>query len=222
MKKELIIRGIIVIIGTLLLGVGTGFLRLACFGSDPYTSMNAGVSGLLSISLGRYQFLENAVLIAVMLFISKELVGFGTVFNMIFVGYSGDFTIWILKEPLQSAFGTIEGCELPIWIRIVFFLIGFLMFCFFIAAYIAANLGIAAYDALSIILEKASKEKISFRTARIMIDCLAVGIAFITGLCQGIQWQIIGVGTICIACFSGPLIAVFREWVSRKIGVEEK
>ena len=56
MKKERMIRGIVVIIGTLLLGVGIGFLRLGCFGSDPYTSMNAGVSSLLSMPLGRYQF----------------------------------------------------------------------------------------------------------------------------------------------------------------------
>ena len=217
MKKERMIRGIVVIIGTLLLGVGIGFLRLGCFGSDHYTSMNAGVSSLLSMPLGRYQFLENAVLIVIMLFISKELLGFGTIFNMIFVGYSGDFTIWILKKPLQAVFGTAEGSELPIGVRIVFFLIGFLMFCCFIAAYMAADLGIAAYDALGIILEKASKEKIPFKIARIIIDCIAVVIAVATGLSQGIQWQIVGIGTICIACLAGPLIGASREWVAKKI-----
>ncbi len=217
MKKEIVLRGMIVIISTLALGIGVGFFRISCFGSDPYTAMNTGVSSLLAIPFGRYQFLSNAILILIMVFLSRELVGFGTVFNMIFVGYSADFVIWILKTPLQSAFGTAEGIELPIWIRLVFLFFAFWIFSFFIASYIAANLGIAPYDALSIILEKACAGKITFSIARIIVDCVAVVIAFLTGFYQGIQWQIIGVGTICIACLSGPLIQIFRNWVEKKI-----
>ena len=217
MNKEAGLRGFVVVISTLAVGVGVGFFRISCFGSDPYTAMNAGVSSLLSMPFGTYQLLFNAILIAAMVFWAKELVGFGTIFNMIFVGYSADFTLWVLKMPLQSAFGTAEGSELPVWIRILFLFLAFWMFCLFIAAYIAADFGIAPYDALSIMLEKACKGKIPFKMARIIVDCIAAAIAFISGISQGKQWQMAGVGTICIACFSGPIISRVRDWVGNRI-----
>lgn len=217
MKKETVLRGIIVAISTIALGIGVGCFRISCFGSDPYTAMNSGMSNILQMSFGGYQLMINAILIVIMLFVARELIGFGTVFNMVCVGYSADATLWLLKPLLQSLFGTAEGTELPIVVRVAFLCLAFFMFCFFIGAYIAANLGIAPYDALSIILEKFCKGKLTFRMARIMVDCLSVLIAFAAGAYKGIQWQIIGIGTIGIACFSGPLISICKDWTEKKM-----
>lgn len=51
-QKQYGLRILFVIIGVLLIGIAIGMLRLSAFGSDPFTVMNLGFSGLLSWQFG--------------------------------------------------------------------------------------------------------------------------------------------------------------------------
>ena len=59
-------------------------------------------------------------------------------------------------------------------------------------------------------VETLTKGAIQFRIARIILDAICVSIAFFTGTQAGIQWKIIGIGTILLTFCTGPLIQFFR------------
>ena len=71
-------------------------------------------------------------------------------------------------------------------------------------------MGMSPYDAVGYIIEMLTKGKVSFRAARITSDIVCVSIGFATGLQTGIQWKIIGIGTVVSAFCTGPLIQFFR------------
>ncbi len=75
----------------------------------------------------------------------------------------------------------------------------------------AADLGIAPYDAAAYVLLKAIKNRIAFRWARITTDvvCVAVGTIFCL-IAQNELSAIVGIGTIITAFLTGPLIQFFR------------
>ena len=63
---------------------------------------------------------------------------------------------------------------------------------------------------LGVRMETLTKGPVQFRVARIILDAVCVGIAFFTGSQAGIQWKIIGIGTILLTFCTGPLIQFFR------------
>lgn len=69
--------------------------------------------------------------------------------------------------------------------------------------YIVAARGIAPFDAIPIIVEERTNGKVSFQTARVVTDILAIGI----GLAFGAT---LGVNTLVSGFFMGPLIQFFR------------
>jgi uncharacterized membrane protein YczE len=79
-----------------------------------------------------------------------------------------------------------------------------------------ADMGIAPYDSVAIIIEKLTHQKIPFHKARILSDVVVViiGIIFATASGAGI-WSVAGIGTIINACFNGPLIQFFKTKLER-------
>ena len=85
-----------------------------------------------------------------------------------------------------------------------------------LALYMVADMGIAPYDSVAIIIEKLTHQKIPFHKARILSDVVVViiGIIFATASGAGI-WSVAGIGTIINACFNGPLIQFFKTKLER-------
>lgn len=207
--KIYLIKGISVIIGIFMVGIAVGLFKFSEMGADPFTAMNTGISFWISMQFGTLQLIVNAVLLIFIFFFKKQFIGFGTIFNMIFVGYTADFTLWILNKCPFS---------LSSWeIRILLLMTATLFICMGDALYISADMGIAPYDAAGYIVEILTKKTISFRTARILLDIICVSIGFLTGLQTEIQWKIIGIGTVLLASCTGPLIQFFRIHWSDKL-----
>lgn len=200
MKKMQMKTVVLMILGVICIGISVGLLKLSSFGTDPFACMNTGVSAHLPISFGTYQLIVNIVLLVFMILFYRQGLGLGTVVNMVGVGYVTDFTIWIM-----SKLGiTIEYLE-PMWIwRIVCLLAGLVVLCFGIALYMGCNLGIAPYDALGIIVEQSTKERVKFKWARVITDiiCVTIGISFGGPL---------GIATVITAFFTGPLVSLFAD-----------
>ena len=80
----------------------------------------------------------------------------------------------------------------------------------------AAELGVSPYDSVAILLEKQTKGKLPFRTARVLSDvtCVVIGVAFCL-LGKNELREIVGLGTILNALFNGPLIQFFRGLLDR-------
>ena len=75
------------------------------------------------------------------------------------------------------------------------------------ALYQTADMGVAPYDALSIVLSR--KSRLSYLRCRILTDSLCAFAAFLLG-------GLIGVGTLVCALGLGPFITFFSEKVAKR------
>ena len=79
----------------------------------------------------------------------------------------------------------------------------------------AANMGLAPYDAMAFIIEKLAK--IKFRNARIIVDSTALILAVIVTMPDGRTLQVIGIGTVILALGLGPILAFIMENLARPL-----
>lgn len=191
------------ILGILFIGLCVSFLRLSGFGVDPFSAMNLGISGFIGWSFGTWQLLMNAVILVIVFFQARHCIGAGTIINMIFVGYIADFVCWLAQDVVQI--------EMSLLLRIIALVLAQLMASMGVALYMVADMGIAPYDSVAIIIEKLTHQKIPFHKARVLSDVVVVivGIAFAIASGAGI-WAVAGIGTVINACFNGPLIQFFK------------
>ncbi len=207
--KGYLLRGLAVVIGIFMVGIAVGFFKIVEMGADPFTAMNTGISSMIGMQFGTLQLIVNAVILVLVFIFKRQFIGFGTIFNMVFVGYTADFVMWLMAK-WQITFHTLP-------IRIMILVIAVLLICIGDALYISADMGMSPYDAAGYIVETLTKGKIQFRIARIILDIICVAVAFLTGIQEGIQWKIIGIGTVILAFCTGPLIQFFRIHWSDKL-----
>lgn len=197
-------------IGVIILSLGISINKGSVLGMDTYTGMNTTVADYFKLSLGNYQLILNIILLLSMFLFGRYLLGLGTVLNMVFVGYLVDFFLKMFDGTVLSF-----DVEKPMWVRVVLLLVGTLILCLGASLYMTADLGVAPYDALAIMISDHSK-KISFSVARITTDviCVIVGLIFGTVLGPYPFGAIIGIGTVLTAFGTGPFIDFFNKTIS--------
>jgi uncharacterized membrane protein YczE len=196
-NKKLFCRILYVIIGNTIISVGLTFMRYSSLGLDPITCLNTGITKQIGISFGTWLLIINIIMLIGVFIFDRSKIGFGTLYNMIAIGYTSDFLLWFIKKiPLFESFS--------IQIRIVTFVIGLPVLYFGAAVYIETNMGTAPYDAIAIIIAEKIKKQNWFRWIRIGTDTLCV----IGGI---LTQSDVGIGTLLTVLFAGPLIASFRK-----------
>ncbi|SER89854.1 Uncharacterized membrane protein YczE [Gracilibacillus ureilyticus] len=207
MKNITWLRFNMMIIGNLFIGIAVALLRISELGTDPFSTINLGLSGFLGISFGVYQLGFNAILLIVILVLYRSSIGIGTLVNMVGIGFISDFFVYgyffIFEDP---AF---------LFIRIVMMLSAVFFASMGVALYITPNLGMAPYDALAFAIEKVSGNKIRFPVARIATDITCVVIGFSFG-------AIVGVATVIFAFFTGPFVQYFRKKIAEPLLAADK
>lgn len=190
-----------VITAVIFMGLALSFLIRLNFGTDPCSAMNLGISRHLHLSFGTWQVIFNLILFVLVILFDRSQLGWGTLANMLLVGYSADFFKWLFDLILpDNAFASLG-------IRIVVLIPSLIIFILSAAVYMAVDLGSAPYDAIVFII--ASKlEKVPFRIIRILWDMTACIIGFLLG-------STIGVVTVVIAFLLGPVIAWVKEKINR-------
>ena len=213
MKKsdEMFVRRIIMMLaGILFISLSVGLYRLSGFGVDAFTCMNLGISGYLNMQFGTWQLIMNAVILVILFFQGREYIGAGTIVNMVFVGYGADFFCWMVQD--------LAHMEMSFSLRIGALVMGCLFASLGVAFYMVAEMGMSPYDSVAVLLEKLTHGKIPFQYARVCSDITVVIVGIIFCLAAGNSlWTIIGLGTICNACFNGPVIQFFRTHVSEPL-----
>ena len=202
MKKKhsvsnLVWRTLMSFVGITILSLGTAFLRGGQVGLDPFTATNTGISGHLSMSLGVYQLLANAAIFIFILIMDRHKIGIGTLLNMVLVGFEVQWFIALY----QQIFGTHANTIVIISDLIV----GLILFTLGASMYMGADLGVAPYDAIAPILS--DRLHTQYRTIRIAQDILFMIVAYFIG-------GPVGVGTVIVAFFTGPLITFWDNHVS--------
>lgn len=209
-RKRLVKRSVMMLTGILFISICVGCYRLSGFGVDAFTCMNLGISGFLEMSFGTWQLLMNAAILIVVFFTVRKCIGAGTMVNMVCVGYGADLICWFVNDRLRL--------EMTMPLRIAALLAGCMFAGLGVAFYMVAEMGIAPYDSVALIIEKFTHNKIQFQYARVMSDvtCVVIGIVFCLTAGNNL-WLIVGIGTLCNAFFNGPLIQFFKKHISEPL-----
>ena len=198
-KDKFLIRLAVVVFAVIMMGFSLSWLLLADLGPDPYTMLNSAVSQRIGISLGTWQALFNFILLVGVLIFGGRNIGFGTLANMVLVGYSIDFFSWVWAQVLPMEIFDKFSVKLLVMIPAL------LLFILSAAVYMDIDMGSSPYDAIPFIIFE-HFNKLSFKLLRIIYDIAFILIAMIFG-------GKLGVVTVLMALTLGPVI----EWVGRII-----
>lgn len=189
--------------GVLLMGVFVSILVEIGWGTDPASFMNLNIASLLGWGLGNTEVLVYGLMLVFTFAFGAEMIGFGTLANMILIGYVIDICRWIWKN---IGFATVLS-EGSFVLRLTIFVVVLLLFVIAAAIYMNAQMGVAPYDAIPNILS-GWMPKIPFFVIRMSFDLSAVLIGVIAGKLgeAGIQGSIIG--SVAMSFLLGPVITV--------------
>lgn len=209
--KEMGKRVVLMLIGVFFMGVGVHFLNRTNLGPDPFSALNYGLSAKAGLSFGTFQLLFNAVLFLIVLCKDRKLFGLGTIGNMVIVGYSADFTGWVVDK--LGFFPSAE--ELTIGMKLGIMVPTLVLFLFAAALYMNCGLGTSPYDALPLLLhkgmEKAAKKEIPYKFVRMLYDGIATVAAWLVG-------GTVGIVTVLMVFTLGPCVD-FVSGLVKKSGI---
>lgn len=205
MKSKRIIMSLT---GVIITAISIGAFKYAAFGVDPFQSFMSGIDTLIPIDFGTLYVIVNAILLLFALVFERHYIGIATFINLFLLGYVVEFSqnLMILRFPSPT-----------VSLRVVCFLIGFILLCFGSSLYMTADMGVSTYDAIALICS--NKWKLGkFRTVRIISDCLCIiagiGMFLIGGGAASSINAFVNFGTILTAFCMGPLIDYFNRKVS--------
>ncbi len=199
--KDFTLRSVISIIGIILISFGASLSETMNMGLDPFTAINRGASDLLGFSLGNYQLVLNLIILAVIFFMKKSLIGWGTIYNMVLVGYLVTF----FGNHFESFFSV---DEMTLVIRLIITVFAIMIFTLGVSMYMDTKLGDSPYDAIAPVIIALTGW--NYTPVRIGQDLLVVlGAYLLSGP--------VGIATIITGFFAGPFITFFSKNVSRPI-----
>ena len=194
-------RVIAVFMAVIFMGLSLSFLIRVNFGTDPCSTLNLGISSKLGISFGTWQVIFNAILFFIVIIFDRSQIGWGTLANMLLVGYSSDFFSWVFDGLFP------ESPLTDMKIRILIIIPALILFVISAAVYMAVELGSAPYDAVVFVISSKIK-KVPFRFIRMAWDIAAAVIGYLLG-------STIGIVTVAIAFALGPVITLVKEKINR-------
>lgn len=193
-------RFCVMLTGIVVMAAGIALFKLSLMGNDPSTAAMIAIGGRLGVDFSIVLLGANCIWFLAEWRLGPTLIGAGTFVN------------WFLVGPLASL------CEkgiLSLWTppalpgpQLGLMLAGVVTLSLACALYQTADLGIAPYDALSIMLSRASGR--SYFLCRILTDSLCALTAFLLG-------GLLGVGTLVCAVGLGPFIAFFSKTVAQPL-----
>ena len=161
-------RLIVMLVGVFFMGFFLSFLIKVDLGTDPCTFMNLTISRRLGILFGTWQLALNAVLFVIVILFGKKCIGFGTIANMVFIGYIADFFGWLWDKTIPERYFT----EFPS--RAVIFALALFLFIISVSFYINADMGVSPYDAMPQIISDRVLTKVPYFIIRIVYDFLVI------------------------------------------------
>ncbi len=182
-----------------LMGFGVAMFNLLGFGADPCTVMNMGLSRVLGIPFGTLQLLVNCLLILIVIRYDAGRIGLGTLANMVLVGYVAQFFMAVIDRMPALSMLTLPS-------RLIIFVPTLLLFLMAASTYMCVDMGVAPYDAIPQIIS--ARMNWPFRLVRMAWDFVMMLGGYLLG-------SVVGLVTIGITLFLGPLVAWMAGYVRR-------
>lgn len=200
--------------GILFMGFFLSFLIKINWGTDPASFHNKTISLALGWTFGNWQLLYNTVCFVIVLLINCKLIGLGTFFNWVLIGYTADFFCWLWDRTIPAAiFSTNEYLAL----KLTIFVLALLLFVISAAFYMNAQLGLSPYDALARIFSEATEKHMPHFASRIIYDMTIVAIGATVGIIFGVPIKTALPGSIAVGLLLGPAIQLVGTFVNKHI-----
>lgn len=199
--REFLLRSSMSIIGLVLLSFGAALSETMGMGLDPFTALSTGLSVITGMSLGNFILLLNVLIVAIVLFFDRSRIGWGTVYNLVLVGYMIEFFMGFFANVFDIS-------QMNLIVRLLITVGAIAIFTFGVALCMDSNLGVSPYDAVAPIIVSYTSKK--FTLIRITQDVLVVLVAWIIG-------GPVGISTFITGFFSGPMIEFYSSRFTRKL-----
>lgn len=138
----------------------------------------------------------------------KDKINVGSIINLLLTGVCSNLFIYL--------FEVLSFNNNAIALRILYSVLGIITVSFGIALYGSANLGVAPYDAMPMVINKYCP-KIAYKYARIICDLSCLVVALIIGVIILRRSDIINVNTVITFITIGPLISFFSKIINKYI-----
>lgn len=188
------------IAGVVIIGVGIAVFKFSHLGNDSISALNLRIAELSGLPFSIENVLMNLCLFVPQLIWGRRYIGLGTIINSFCIGFIVTFT----SDVMTAAFGTAN--TLPV--QLFWVAVGVLVVAFGCSLYQTADLGVAPYDALSLMM--ADRLPVPYFGCRVFTDALCAVIAFVLG-------GLIGLGTLICAFGLGPFVQFFTKHFSEKV-----
>lgn len=187
-KQGFLIRFIKLNFGLFLFGLGAVFTMSADIGYSPWDILSDGLAKVLGITFGLSSILQGIVFVLIV-WLGKEAIGLGTLFNMVFIG---------LYIDIIRGTGIIAPGESYI-MRYLFFFIGLVIICFASYEYISSGFGAGPRDSLMVFI--ARHTPLSVGVSRTLLESTAAIVGFLLG-------GPLGIGTLLAAFCTGFIMEI--------------
>jgi uncharacterized membrane protein YczE len=197
-RDHLALRIPLVFVALALMAFSLSWLELVQYGTDPFTTFNFGLAAKLDLSIGDTEAIFNTILFIIVIIAGAEDFGWGTLGNMILIGYMLQFFSGLWDKLLPENYFADHFA-----MSIVVMLAALILFVFAAATYMDGGLGVSPYDALPFIIQRKLK-RFPVRVVRIVYDLAVFGISILLG-------RPVFIATFLMCFLLGPII----EWVGK-------
>ncbi len=194
-KRDLVWKIFFAFVGAALMGFGIAMNSCIGLGNDPVSVLADGVHKFFNIDLGTAFNVLNYTLLAFVLIFSRCYINLGTIIHAFMLGFFTNVGVRaysLLSPPTNLIF------------RAAVAVVACLLLFFGIAVFIAVNIGVDAWTGLAMFLR--DKTCFEYKVYRVAIDMLSLLVGYLLG-------GTVGVTTVVAACFGGPIIQTFAEFI---------
>ena len=185
-------RFFLMLFGVVGMGVLLSLLIQVSYGTDACSFMNLSIATKLGILFGTVAMMVHVICFVPELLCAPRHIGPGTICNMVLIGYIADFCRMLESRYLPQFLFT----ENP-W-RPVVFVAALIPFLFFAAIYMNADMGLAPYDAVPMIVS--DRMHLPFAPVRIAWD----GLMALIAICMGGKLTL---ATVILTLSIGPAVS---------------
>ena len=194
------LRLLLTVLGVTVQGFGLSWLVRLELGADPFTNFMVGCDKILPTSFGTTQLIMNLIMFVYVILYGRHMIGYGTIANMVFLGYIIDFFNWIWDGILPA--GLFDNR----WLAYLVLIPAFVCLILGAATYMSAGLGASPYDGIPFIVSEQLKKP--FKYCRMVWDITFM----ILGVLLGGGF---GVVTLAVAFFAGPIINGVKKQIDK-------
>ena len=173
--------------GVVIIGIGIAVFKFSHLGNDSISALNLRLAELAGLPFSIENVLMNLFLFVPQLSWGRRYIGLGTIIISFCIGFGSADTL-----PVQL-----------FWVAV-----GVLVVAFGCSLYQTADLGVAPYDALSLMMS--DRLPLPYFGCRVFTDALCALLAYLLG-------GLIGLGTLICAFGLGPFVQFFTKHFSEKV-----